>query len=78
MGIRQIFPKMLLRTLAAPMGRAHGSNGLLLCTEYIGVLGNMRTHVLSTEVRLRNGPMYCIVTSMHLSYILFSITLKDY
>ena len=68
-GLRKIFPKMFLCTLVAPMGQAHGSNGLLLCTEYISVLGNMRTHVLSTEVHLHNGPMYCIVTSMHLSYI---------
>ena len=55
MDLRQIFPKMLLRTLAAPMRRSHGSNGLLPCTQYIGVLGDMRTHVLSAEVRLRNG-----------------------
>ena len=52
--LRPIFPQMLICTLAAPMpmGWVHGSKGLLLCTDYIGVLGNMRTHVLSTEVHL--------------------------
>ena len=62
---RQIFAKMLLSTLAAPMVWVHGSKGLLLCAQYLGALDNLRTYVLSTEVPLKYGPGTCTSTWEH-------------